>query len=125
MMEGGLAEITTIRMEDGRRSIRIGKTRLLDIVGEGEDMVVECKGGRRDPVRAKPEDLIAQLTRILKTRAICSGSAPGEGDYNGPGTKMRRPFDPATCREKETPMDPEPKCAGRLMRQRAHSKETN
>ena len=70
MMEGGFAEITTIRTDDGRRSIRVGNTRLLDIIGEGEDMVVECKGGRQDRVRAKPEDLIAQLTRILRPKTV-------------------------------------------------------
>ncbi len=70
MMEGGFAEITTIRTDDGRRSIRVGNTRLLDIIGEGEDMVVECKGGRQDRVRVKPEDLIAQLTRILRPKTV-------------------------------------------------------
>ena len=69
MFEGGLAEITTIQTGDGRRSIRVGNIRLLDLVGEGADMVVECKGSKRDPVRANPQDLLQLLTEMLTAQA--------------------------------------------------------
>ncbi len=69
MIEGGLAEITTIQTGDGRRSIRVGNTRLLDLVGEGADMVVECKGSKRDPVRADPQELLRKLTTMLTVQA--------------------------------------------------------
>ena len=69
MIEGGLAEITTIQTGDGRRSIRVGNIRLLDLVGEGADMVVECKGSKRDPVRANPQDLLQLLTEMLTAQA--------------------------------------------------------
>lgn len=70
MIEGGLAEITTIQTGDGRRSIRVGNIRLLDVVGEGADMVVECKGCKRDPVRANPQDLLQRLTEMLTAQAV-------------------------------------------------------
>ncbi len=69
MIEGGLAEITTIQTSDGRRSIRVGNTRLLDLVGEGADMVVECKGSKRDPVRADPQALLKELSLMLAAQA--------------------------------------------------------
>ena len=69
MIEGGLAEITTIQTGDGRRSIRVGNIRLLDLVGEGADMVVECKGSKRDPVRANPQDLLQLLNKMLTAQA--------------------------------------------------------
>lgn len=69
MIEGGLAEITTIQTGDGRRSIRVGNIRLLDLVGEGADMVVECKGCKRDPVRADPQELLEKLSLMLTAQA--------------------------------------------------------
>ncbi len=69
MIEGGLAEITTIQTGDGRRSIRVGNIRLLDVIGEGTDMVVECKGCKRDPVRANAQDLLEQLTQMFTAQA--------------------------------------------------------
>ena len=63
--DGGLAEITTIQTEDGRRTIRVGNTRLLDIIGDGPNMILECKGSKRDPVRADPQDLLRKLSTML------------------------------------------------------------
>ena len=65
MIEGGLAEVTTVQSADGRRSIRVGNTRLLDIIGDGADMVIECKGSKRDPVRANPKDVLRVLDRMV------------------------------------------------------------
>ena len=69
MIEGGLAEITTIPNGDGRTSIKVGNTRLLDIVGSGADMVLECKGCKRDPVRADPQELLQKLSLMLTAQA--------------------------------------------------------
>jgi len=69
MIEGGLAEITTIPSGDGRTSIKVGNTRLLDIVGSGADMVLECKGSKRDPVRADPQELLQKLSLMLTAQA--------------------------------------------------------
>lgn len=69
MIEGGLAEITTIHSGDGRTSIKVGNTRLLDIVGSGADMVLECKGSKRDPVRADPQELLQKLSLMLTAQA--------------------------------------------------------
>ena len=69
MIEGGLAEITTIPNGDGRTSIKVGNTRLLDIVGSGADMVLECKGSKRDPVRADPQELLQKLSLMLTAQA--------------------------------------------------------
>ena len=69
MIEGGLAEITTIPNGDGRTSIKVGNTRLLDIVGSGSDMVLECKGSKREPVRADPQELLQKLSLMLTAQA--------------------------------------------------------
>ena len=69
MIEGGLAEITIIPNGDGRTSIKVGNTRLLDIVGSGADMVLECKGCKRDPVRADPQELLQKLSLMLTAQA--------------------------------------------------------
>ena len=65
MIAGGLAEVTTTQSVDGRRSLKVGNTRLLDIIGSGEDMVIECKGSKRDPVRADPKDVLRVLDRMV------------------------------------------------------------
>ena len=65
MRNGGLAEITTVQVGNGRTSIKVGNTRLLDIVGSGADMLVECKGSKHDPVRADPDELLKKLTLML------------------------------------------------------------
>ena len=65
MIEGGLAEVTTVQSADGRRSIRVGNTRLLDIIGDGADMVIECKGSKKEPVRANPNDVLTILGNLL------------------------------------------------------------
>ena len=65
MIEGGLAEVTTTQSGDGRRSLKVGNTRLLDIIGSGADMVIECKGSKRDPVRANPKDVLRVLDRMV------------------------------------------------------------
>ena len=65
MIAGGLAEVTTTQSVDGRRSLKVGNTRLLDVIGSGEDMVIECKGSKRDPVRADPKDVLRVLDRMV------------------------------------------------------------
>ena len=69
MEQGGLAEITTVITADGHRSIRIGKIRLLDLVKDGESLLIEYKGSRRDPIRASPEQLLDLLDRMTKQQA--------------------------------------------------------
>ncbi len=65
MIAGGLAEVTTTQSVDGRRSLKVGNTRLLDVIGSGKDMVIECKGSKRDPVRADPKDVLRVLDRMV------------------------------------------------------------
>lgn len=65
MIAGGLAEVTTTQSIDGRRSLKVGNTRLLDVIGSGKDMVIECKGSKRDPVRADPKDVLRVLDRMV------------------------------------------------------------
>ena len=65
MMEGGLAEINTIKIDEDRKTVRVGNVRVFDLVGHGKDMIVECKGSRRDPVRANPRELLVKLYRQL------------------------------------------------------------
>lgn len=69
MIEGGLAEITTVQVDEDRQTIKAGNTRIFDLVGHGPDMVVECKGSKRDPVRANPQDLLQHLTEMLTAQA--------------------------------------------------------
>ena len=69
MIEGGLAEITTVQIDEERQTIKAGNTRIFDLVGRGPNMVVECKGSKRDPVRANPQDLLQHLTQMLTAHA--------------------------------------------------------
>lgn len=72
VINGGLAEVTMIEMED-RCSLKIGNVRVLDFVGKGPDMVAECKGKKRDPVQADPRVIVQILTSLverLSTQAV-------------------------------------------------------
>ncbi len=62
---GGLAKVTTTHSKDGRCSIRVGGVRLLDLVGTGKEMVVECKGSKRDPVKADPKEVLKALDQMV------------------------------------------------------------
>ena len=62
---GGLAKVTTTQSKDGRCSIRVGGVRLLDLVGTGKEMVVECKGSKRDPVKADPKEVLKALDQMV------------------------------------------------------------
>ena len=61
----GLAKVTTTQSKDGRCSIRVGGVRLLDLVGTGKEMVVECKGSKRDPVKADPKEVLKALDQMV------------------------------------------------------------
>lgn len=65
MMEGGLAEVTTVQMDGIRCTLKVGNVRVFDLVGKGTDMVVECKGTKRDPVRADPKTVLQMITAML------------------------------------------------------------
>lgn len=69
MIEGGLAEITTVRVSEDRQTVKAGNTRIFDLVGHGPDMVVECKGSKRDPVRANPQELLQRLIQMMSAEA--------------------------------------------------------
>ena len=62
---GGLAEVTAVMNGDGRRTVRLGNARLLDIVSVGKKTILEFKGSKRDPVRADAEDLMEILRRLV------------------------------------------------------------
>ncbi len=62
---GGLAEVSAVLNGDGRRTIRLGNARLLDIVSVGKKKILEFKGSKRDPVRADVEDLMEVLNRLI------------------------------------------------------------
>lgn len=62
---GGLAEVSAVLNGDGRRTIRLGNARLLDIVSVGKKKILEFKGSKRDPVRADVEDLMDVLKRLV------------------------------------------------------------
>lgn len=68
---GGLAEVSAVRCSDGRRTVRLGNARLLDIVSTGGKKILVYKGSKRDPVRADVQDLMALLDRLV--------SEPGKG----------------------------------------------
>ncbi len=62
---GGLAEVSAVQNGDGRRTIRLGNARLLDVVSVGKRKILEFKGSKRDPVRADVEDLMNVLNRLV------------------------------------------------------------
>ena len=62
---GGLVEVSAIMNGDGRKTIRLGNARLLDIVSVGKKKILEFKGSKRDPVRADVEDLMEVLNRMV------------------------------------------------------------
>ncbi len=62
---GGLAEVTAENSGEGRRTVRLGDTRLLDIVGSGANKILIYKGRKRDPVRADPNDVLRVLKRLI------------------------------------------------------------
>ena len=61
---GGLAEVTAVRSGDGRRTVRIGDIRLLDIASSGAKKILIYKGRKRDPVRADLDEVLAVLNRL-------------------------------------------------------------
>lgn len=62
---GGLAEVTAVPSGDGRRTVRLGNARLLDIVSSGKKKILVFKGSKRDPVRADAEDLMEILKELV------------------------------------------------------------
>ena len=75
-MTGGLAEVSTTQRDADRLSLTVGDVRVLDFVGKGPNMVVECKGAKRDPVRADPKEILKLMTLLvdrLGKKSACSG----------------------------------------------------
>ena len=62
---GGLAEVSAVSSGSGRRTVRLGNARLLDVVSVGRRKVLEFKGSKRDPVRADVQDLMEVLERLM------------------------------------------------------------
>ena len=62
---GGLAEISAVRSGDGRRTIRLGDDRLLDVVFDGKKKLLEFKGRKKRPVRADAQELIRVLGKLV------------------------------------------------------------
>ncbi|MCR4876147.1 MAG: hypothetical protein K5922_03140 [Clostridiales bacterium] len=64
-LTGGLADVTCAETAENRCSLKVGNVRVLDLVGTGPDVVVECKGSKRDPVRAKPEAVLQTMADMV------------------------------------------------------------
>ncbi len=62
---GGLAEVSAERSGVGRRTIRLGEDRLLDVVSSGKQKLLEFKGRRKHPVRVDAQDLIKVLDKLV------------------------------------------------------------
>ena len=62
---GGLAEVSAERSGTGRRTIRLGEDRLLDVVISGKQKLLEFKGRRKHPVRVDAQDLIKVLDKLV------------------------------------------------------------
>ena len=62
---GGLADVTLTRIDEERCTLRVGNVRVLDLVGKGADLVIECKGTKRDPVRADPQTVLRMFTALV------------------------------------------------------------
>jgi len=66
MMNGGLAEVQMIRVDEHRVTVKIGNHRILDIV----DGVAEHKSRNAgDTVFANPRELLEKLSKLLKETA--------------------------------------------------------
>ena len=66
MINGGLAEVTVLRVDDHRITVKMGNHRVFDIV----DGVAEHKSHRGgDLVLANPRELVEKLTKLLKDPA--------------------------------------------------------
>ena len=64
--EGGLAEVTIRQTGEERRALKIGNVRIFDLVGSGPEMVLECKGSGRDPVKADPRKMLQMMSVIME-----------------------------------------------------------
>lgn len=62
---GGLAEVSAERSGTGRRTIRLGEDRLLDVVTSGKQKLLEFKGRRKHPVRVDVQELITVLDKLV------------------------------------------------------------
>ena len=62
---GGLAEVSAVRSGTGRRTIRLGEDRLLDVVSSGKQKLLEFKGKRKHPVRVDAQELIKVLDELV------------------------------------------------------------
>lgn len=69
----GLADVTTTQMDEDRCTLKVGNVRVLDLVGKGPDMVVECKGTKRDPVRADPKVVVKIMTTMVERLSAQAG----------------------------------------------------
>ena len=65
LCSGGLAEVTTTQTDQDRCTLKVGNVRVLDIIGRGKDIVIECKGAKHDPVRADPQMVLQMISSIL------------------------------------------------------------
>lgn len=63
--EGGLAQVTTTRNENGSCSVRLDNIRLLDVIDTGSCRVVEYKGRNKFPIQARLEEVISALDKLL------------------------------------------------------------
>lgn len=57
--------MSAVSSGSGRRTVRLGNARLLDVVSVGRRKVLEFKGSKRDPVRADVQDLMEVLERLM------------------------------------------------------------
>lgn len=62
---GGLAEVSAVRSGTGRRTIRLGEDRLLDVVSSGKQKLLEFKGRKKHPVRVDAQELIKVLDELV------------------------------------------------------------
>ena len=62
---GGLAEVSAVRNGTGRRTIRLGEDRLLDVVTSGKRKLLEFKGRKKHPVRVDAQELIKVLDELI------------------------------------------------------------
>ena len=65
MRDERVQKVTTVRSGQGRQTMRIGDARVMDVVVQGPEMLVEYKGSRKDPVRANAKDVLQELNRII------------------------------------------------------------
>lgn len=65
-IEGGLEEIRIVSVDAGRLSVRIGNTRVMDIVPTGNDLIAEYKPGKKKQMKTNLQDLITQLIQKLE-----------------------------------------------------------